>query len=109
MNWYLVPLTAVPQSFQIALAGVNYLITVKWNNTSDGGGWQFDLTNADTNTPLIAGAPFITGADLLDGLNYLGINGHLFVYTNGMPDAVPTFTNLGTDSNLYFVTSAATN
>ncbi len=108
MNWFLIPLIAAPQSFQIQLAGVNYLLTVKWNAAQDAG-WQFDLVNSDTNTPLVAGAPFITGADCLAGLEYLGINGQLWVYTNGEANDVPTFTDLGNESNLYFLTAAVSN
>lgn len=104
-NWYLIPLDDNPQSFQISLAAASYIMTVYWNDALDGG-WQFNLDDADTGDSILAGAPFITGADLLAGLSYLGIEGQLFVYTNGMPDAVPTFTNLGQDSNLYFVTTA---
>ena len=105
---FLIPLVNTPQTFQIALAGVNYTMTVKWNDASDAG-WQFDLANADTNASLIAGAPFVTGVDILAGLGYLGINGSLFVATDGDQNAVPTFTNLGVNSNLYFVTDVSTN
>lgn len=108
MNWFLIPLTNIAQSFQISLAGVNYLLTVKWNTSQDAG-WEFDLANADTSTPLLAGAPLITGADCLAGLEYLGVNGSFIVLTNGNPSAVPTFDNLGIDSNLYFVTDVASN
>jgi hypothetical protein len=101
-SWYLIPLISTPQTFQVQLAGVNYQLTVKWNNAQDAG-WQFDLANADTNTPLLAGQPFITGADCLAGLEYLGIGGEFWIATNGDDTAVPTFTNLGTESNLYFV------
>lgn len=103
---YVIPLSSFYQTFSIALAGVNYQMTVKWNDSPDAG-WVFDLDNADTNTPLLAGAPFVTGSDLLAGLEYLGIEGSLFVYTDGNPDAVPTYGNLGTDCNFYFVTDAA--
>lgn len=106
MNWFLIPLISIPQTFQIQLNGVNYQLTVKWN-AADDAGWQFDLADADTNTPLLAGQPLITGASCLAGLEYLGIDGDLWVYTNGDPDAVPTFTNLGIDSNLYFVVAAS--
>lgn len=108
MNWFLIPLYNYPVTFQISLAGVNYVMTVKWNDAQDAG-WQFDLTNADTNTALVAGAPFITGADCLAGLEYLGIGGLFVVYTNGDEAAVPTQTNLGVNSNLFFVTQAASN
>ena len=105
MNWYLIPLIQGPQSFQITLAGVNYILTVKWNDSTDAG-WQFDLQNADTNDYILAGQPFITGANLLANLDYLAIRGMLIVYTNGDETAVPTFDNLGSESNLYFVVAA---
>ena len=101
--WFLIPLTGSPSTFQIAMVGVNYIMTIKWNSAPEGG-WEFDLTDSDTNTPLLAGAPLICGADCLSGLEYLGIGGSLIVYTNGDNSAVPTFTNLGTESNFYFVT-----
>jgi hypothetical protein len=104
MNWFLIPLQNYPISFQIALSGTNYQMTVKWNDSPDAG-WQFDLENSDTNTPLLFGAPFVCGTDLLSGLEYLGVNGSLVVYTDGNEAAVPTYTNLGIDSNLYFVTT----
>jgi len=100
---FLVPLTAAPQEFQIGLNGVNYILTLKWNDSFDGG-WEFDLSYSDTNEQIIGSAPFIAGADILDGLGYLGIGGNLYVYTDGNPDEVPTYTNLGIDSNLYFAT-----
>ena len=106
MNWFLIPLINGPQQFQISLAGVNYILVVKWNN-SDEAGWQFDLLDADTNAPILAGQPLVTGVDLLSGLEYLGIEGKLVVYTDGQPDVVPTFESLGLNSNLYFLTEAA--
>lgn len=108
MTWFIIPLTNVPQTFQIALAGVSYLMTVRWNDAADAG-WQFDLQSADTNEYLLAGAPLITGADCLAGLEYLGIGGLFLVYTDGDATAVPTFENLGVESNLYFVTDVAAN
>ena len=106
MTTYLIPLVNIPQSFVIALAGINYLMTCKWNDAPDAG-WVFDLTNSDTNTPILANAPLITGADCLSGLEYLGINGQMIVLTSGDPTAVPTLANLGIDSNLYFLTSVS--
>lgn len=104
MSIFLIPLRGIAESFEISLAGVNYLLTVKWNNSPDAG-WIFDLDNADTNVSILAGAPFITGDNCLDGLDYLGIQGQIIVFTDGNADAVPTYTNLGTESNLYFTTS----
>lgn len=102
MTWYLIPCIGIPQTFTIALLGINYIFTVKWNDAEDAG-WQFDLSNADTGDSLVAGSPLITGANCLEGLEYLGIGGIFFVSTNGDENAIPTYTNLGSDCNLYFV------
>lgn len=104
---FLIPLVNVPQTFGINLAGVVYTITCKWNPSVDGG-WVLDIANA-AQIPIIAGLPLITGCNVLEGLGYLGINGELWVYTDGDSDSVPTLSNLGVDSNLYFTTSAVQN
>jgi hypothetical protein len=101
---YLIPLVNTPQTFEILLAGTTYTLTSKWNDMAQC--WFLDIADQNAN-PLACGIPFITGADLLDGLEYLGIGGALIVFTNGLtPDAVPTLYNLGTDTNLYFQTSS---
>ena len=106
MTTFLIPLKNVPQSFEISLAGVPYLMTVKWNDAFEGG-WVLDLADAINNLPIVAGIPFVTGANLLDGLEYLGINGQLIIYTDGDQTAVPTLENLGIEGNLYFLTDEA--
>ena len=103
---YLIPLTNVPQTFVVNLAGVNYTLTVKWNDMAQS--WYMDIADQSQN-PLACGIPFVCGTDLLGQLGYLGIQGSLYVYTNGMPYAVPTLDNLGTNSNLYFETSVQNN
>lgn len=103
--FYTVPVVNVPQTFVISLAGVSYNMTCKWNSSPDGG-WVLDL--ADSNNNLIAcNIPLITGADCLKGLEYLGIDGKLYVYTSTNLDAVPTLNNLGIDSLLLFYTDVA--
>jgi hypothetical protein len=109
MNDYLIPLTNAPQTFSITLAGVTYTMTNWWNYLEyDGAGaWMLDIADAQGN-PIACNIPLITGADCLDGLAYLGINGSLWVLTSGSsPFDVPTYSNLGTDSNLYFQTAVA--
>lgn len=103
MSTFQLPLTNIPQTFEISLAGLNYIMTVKWNDAPDAG-WVMDLADAITNLPIVANIPMITGADCLSGLSYLGINGQLIVYTDGNETAVPTLLNLGVESNVYFVT-----
>lgn len=101
---FLIPLVNVPQTFQIVLAGITYLITSKWND-SDDAGWVLDISDQNDD-PLACNIPLITGADCLSGLEYLGIQGNLYVITSGnIPLAIPTLDNLGVDSNLYFATS----
>ena len=103
MTTSLIPLKNVPQSFEITLSGVTYTMTVKWNDATEGG-WVFDLADAVSNTSLVANIPLIVGADCLSGLAYLGINGKMYVFTDGDEFAPPTLENLGLESNLYFVT-----
>jgi hypothetical protein len=101
---YLIPLVNVPQTFQISLNGITYTMTSRWNDM--GQYWGLDIADSN-NSMIVANVPLITGADCLKGLDYLGINGSLYVLTAGsMPDAVPTLDNLGVDSNLYFVSVA---
>lgn len=103
---FTIPLTNTPQSFDIELASTTYTFIVKWNDANEGG-WLLDILAQDTQLAIAANIPFITGADMLEGLEYLGINGSLVAYTNGDPYAVPTLDNLGGNANLYFYTSAA--
>lgn len=104
MTTFLIPLSNVPQIFDIALAGVNYTMTSRWND-ADEAGWIIDLVNADTGLPVASNIPLITGADCLSGLEYLGIEGEFIVLTDGDAFAVPTLDNLGVESNLYFLTN----
>lgn len=69
------------------------------------GGWIMDIRDADGND-LACGIPLVTGADLLAPYAYLGLGGGMFVRSDGIPDAVPTFENLGVGSHLYFVPDA---
>lgn len=82
-------------------------MTCKWNNSPDAG-WELDIAD-QAGISIVAGLPLITGIDLLSGLEYLGINGSLWVYTDGDSFAVPTLDNLGVESNLYFTTDVASN
>ena len=98
-----IPVTNTPQTFGIDIVGKKYLITCKYNNASDAG-WCLDLADANTNENIVANIPLVTGANLLEGLGYLGIGGALYVTTDGDPSAVPTLDNLGTESFLFFDT-----
>lgn len=106
MSLFKLPLSNVPQTFQIALAGKEYSMTCKWNAAPDAG-WVLDFTDADSGLPIVANIPLITGADILDGLQYLGFEGQLYAYTDGNQDTVPTLDSLGVESNVYFDTQVS--
>lgn len=103
MAIYEIPLSNASQSFQIALAGVTYKLTLMWRDAPQGG-WFLDIADAAGNR-ILSGVPLVTGADLLEQYDYLGIGGEIWVQTDGDEAAVPTFDNIGTDSHVYFVTS----
>lgn len=101
-NFYKIPLSPKPQTFKITLGATDYRMTVTYQNT-DEGGWVLGIADAKGN-PLVNGIPLITGANLLEQYPHLGFTGRLWVQTSQDPDAVPTFTNLGTEAFLYWVT-----
>lgn len=81
-------------------------MTCRWNDAFEAG-WVIDFSDSDSNAPIIANLPLITGADVLAGLGYLGFNGSLIVFTDGDDFATPTLLNLGIESNVYFLTEVA--
>lgn len=103
MSVFQVPLTNIPQTFQITMAGKLYIANCRWNDSPDAG-WVIDFADGLTSAPIVANIPLITGANLLSGLDYLGFQGVLFVFTDGDDEAVPTLDNLGVESNVYFST-----
>lgn len=106
---YEIPLSGAPQRFAIELPGapVNYVMTFQWRDAPDGmaggGGWVLDIADAD-GTAMVCGIPLVTGADLLAQYAYLNFGGQLAVHSAGIPDATPTFNNLGTGSRVYWIT-----
>jgi len=103
MTTFILPLQNVPQSFAISLAGKQYLMTCKWNDAVDAG-WVLDFVDDITDEPIVCNIPLIVGADCLAGLEYLGFNGELVVFTDGDELMPPTLLNLGVESNVYFQT-----
>jgi hypothetical protein len=100
---FLIPLTNTPQTLSIVLNGTTYNLRVVWNQA--GLCWVVDIADGGNN-PILQGAPLVTGDNLLVCFGYLGIGdnaGELIVQTTSDTDAVPTFANLGTDGNLFYV------
>jgi hypothetical protein len=97
---YEVPLTAEPQKFSIALAGVNYQMILKWNVSANC--WILDIYT-EAGISMLTGIPLITGTDLLAQYRYLNFGGSLICESAFDINAVPTFENLGSTSHVYFV------
>jgi hypothetical protein len=97
---YEIPLEPAAQTFQIALAGYTYAVTMWWSTAT--ACWNISI--ADPNgAAILDSIPLVTGVDLLGPYAYLGFGGQLVVQTDHNPDAVPTFENLGTTGHVYFV------
>lgn len=105
VNAYEIPLSPQAQTFSIPLNAVTYNLTLMWRSKDGIGGWVLDIADA-SNNPLVTGIPLVTGCDLLGQYAYLGFGGGLWVLTDGSPTAVPTYSNLGSLSHLYFVVTS---
>lgn len=102
---YLIPTVPQAQQLQITLGAVAYSLIFRWNvpNLS----WMMDIADQDNNL-ILSGIPLVTGADLLSPFEYLEIGGsfdagQLRAQTASNTFVPPTFVNLGTDGNLYWI------
>ncbi len=96
-----IPLTNTPQQFDITLSNISLTMVLQWNSFLDN--WVISLLDKASQLPLILALPLVTGVDLLLQYKYLQIPGSLYIYTDGDQEAVPTFDNLGEESNLYYI------
>jgi hypothetical protein len=92
--------SGAPQIETISLNGVTYTLTIFWCDPD--GVWMLNIADS-TGTPIVSGLPLITGADMLEQYEYLGIGGMLLAQTDFDWTLPPTFTNLGSTGHLYFV------
>jgi hypothetical protein len=102
---YLIPTQPQAQQIQITLGTVAYNLVLRWNvpNAS----WMMDILD-DSGNQILSGVPVVTGEDLLAPFSYLGIGGsvgagEIQAQTASDTFAVPTYANLGTDGNLYWL------
>jgi hypothetical protein len=102
-----IPLQPIqPQTLRVTLQGVEYTFKVAWNPVAQI--WMLDIYSSDATVAILRGIPLVTGADLLEQFNYIPIATHaaLLAITTGPgtpPDETPTFTNLGIDGQLIYV------
>lgn len=101
LNAFKIPLQNVPQRFAIDLAGKAYIVLCRYNTEMEN--WLISMVDGDTEQDIFDSLPLVTGVDLLAQYAYLGIPGSLIVYTDGNEFATPTETNLGVESNIYYL------
>ena len=94
----IIPTQPQNQQFRVSLNAVTYVFKLVYRADT----WYADISDANGN-PILAGVPLVTGADLLAQYGYLGIGGKLQTASSGInPDATPTYSGLGSISQLYF-------
>jgi hypothetical protein len=107
---YEIPLSGTPQTFSIALPITGtvvppetqqYRLTFQYRDAPMGG-WVVDFYDS-TDTPILCGVPLVTGTDLLAQFAYLNFGAVMMVYSDGVPDAVPTFNNLGSGGHVMWI------
>ncbi|MBC7074657.1 MAG: hypothetical protein H5T98_01015 [Syntrophomonadaceae bacterium] len=100
MTTYLIPTQPNSQYFRVSLNGSVYQLKIIWRTDT----WYMDINDSAGNS-VLAGIPLITGASLLEQFAYLMLGGDLLVKSSGVDsDAMPTYDNLGSTANLYWVT-----
>jgi hypothetical protein len=97
---YLIPLIPQNQELDISLNSTTYHLIIKWNGFSSA--WILYIEDSQKN-PLLSGIPMVTGCDLLEQYAYIGIDGAMVVQSSTDPDAVPTYADLGSTGNLFFL------
>lgn len=101
-----IPFQQQSQQMQITLGSIAYNLRMQWNVPNQT--WMLDILNQDGNQ-IISGMAVVTGEDLLAAFEYLEIGGaldagQLQAQTTSDTFEPPTYENLGTDGNVYWVT-----
>lgn len=97
-----IPLTNVPQRFEIELGNNDVIIVSRYNNISKC--WFLDILKSSDETPLIMNLQVVAGCDLLSQHKHI-IDGAMVAVTDGDTHANPTYENIGAQANLYYVVS----
>ena len=97
---YEIPLSPYPQTFEITLGKVDYIINLQWCDPANA--WKIDISDIN-GTNILCGIPLVTGIDLLQPYAYLNFGGSLVAQTDHDINAVPTYDNLGTVGHLAWI------
>jgi uncharacterized protein DUF6983 len=99
-----IPTVPAAQKMTIPLGGTTYILRLMWCISA--ACWVLSISDVDDNL-IVGGIFLVTGADLLEQYDYLGIGGvgnKLIVQSDNDPTLVPSYTTLGLTGHLYFVT-----
>ena len=100
MQEFTIPLTPEPQKFNIFLSGIEYRLTVRWNDWAQS--WWLEIDTPDGATNILTGIPILCGIDLLEPFTYMGFKGSMICYSNTSRND-PKKEELGITSNLLWV------
>lgn len=95
-----IPLNPYPENFNITLDDKEYTLTTSWCGAANT--WM--LTISQTSGPVLSGIPLIPGVNLLAQYPDLGFKGQLVAQVDHNQSAVPSFSGLGTNGHLYYIT-----
>lgn len=96
---YEIPTGPSQRIMTVALGTATYTLRLAYADAPDGG-WFMDISDAAGN-PLVCGVPLVTGIDLLGQYPDLGLNGSLYVISDGADrQIVPGYADLGVTSHL---------
>jgi hypothetical protein len=94
----IIPFSSRPEKFSITLNDRQLIIAVNWNVRI----WEITISDVLSQITLVAGLPLVTGCDILEQYEYLGLGGIMFISQDSGSKDTPTFYNLGKDCNLFF-------
>lgn len=106
MTPFRIQLQPFNQKLTVSLGGATYLLNVVYNGAN--GTWIMDIADQNGND-IATGIPLTTGADLIGQFEYLGIGGpggQMVAQSSFSSDVPPTYSDLGTTGNLFFVLPA---
>lgn len=101
MNVFSVPLApAQPQRFTVLLSGTRYTLILRWNKPLDV--WVMNIADQKGNA-LANGIAVVSGADLVNQLNYLGFPGALLAQSSTDASAPPSYDGLGVTDGIFYI------
>lgn len=96
-----IPLNPYPELFQIEINGTPFYLRTHWNVAMQR--WTIDVGLGE-NDWLIRNLALVSGVDLLEQYEHLGLGFELRLWVDGNIEGEATFENLGNEARLLVVT-----